>query len=50
MMHRSEWTGRKANSGMAFAWMVWDRSHTGPPPSIVFLGNAEPNQQEEMIE
>jgi hypothetical protein len=24
MMHRAEWTGRKANSGMAFAWYVWD--------------------------
>jgi len=29
MMHRAEWTGRKANSGMAFAWYVWDRSHSG---------------------
>jgi hypothetical protein len=30
MMHRSGWEGRKANSGMAFAWFVWDRCHTGP--------------------
>ena len=30
MMHRDGWEGRKANSGMAFAWMVWDRDHTGP--------------------
>lgn len=30
MMHRAEWAGRKANSGMAFAWFVWDRNHTGP--------------------
>ena len=30
MMHRLEWRGRKANSGMAFAWFVWDRGHTGP--------------------
>jgi hypothetical protein len=34
MMHRvvhgAEWAGRKANSGMAFAWYVWDRSHSGP--------------------
>jgi hypothetical protein len=30
MMHRDEWQGRKANSGMAFAWMIWDRDHTGP--------------------
>jgi hypothetical protein len=30
MMHRDQWAGRKANSGMAFAWMIWDRNHTGP--------------------
>jgi hypothetical protein len=30
MMHRDQWAGPKANSGMAFCWMVWDRSHTGP--------------------
>jgi hypothetical protein len=30
MMHRDGWEGRKANSGMAFAWFVWDRAHTGP--------------------
>jgi hypothetical protein len=30
MMHRAGWEGRKANSGMAFAWFVWDRAHTGP--------------------
>jgi len=30
MMHRRGWTGRKGNSGMAFAWFVWDRSHIGP--------------------
>jgi hypothetical protein len=24
MMHRDGWEGRKANSGMAFAWFVWD--------------------------
>jgi hypothetical protein len=30
MMHRDGWEGRKANSGMAFAWFVWDRSHQGP--------------------
>jgi hypothetical protein len=29
MMHRAGWTGRKASSGMAFAWYVWDRSHSG---------------------
>jgi hypothetical protein len=30
MMHRDNWKGRKANSGMAFAWFVWDRSHVDP--------------------
>jgi hypothetical protein len=30
MMHRDQWDGPKANSGMAFAWYVWDRAHTGP--------------------
>jgi hypothetical protein len=30
MMHRSGWEGRKANSGMAFGWFVWDQSHAGP--------------------
>jgi hypothetical protein len=29
MMHRDGWAGRKANSGMAFAWFVWDRNHRG---------------------
>lgn len=30
MMHRAGWEGRRANSGMAFAWFVWDREHSGP--------------------
>ena len=30
MMHRENWKGGKANSGMAFCWMFWDRSHSGP--------------------
>jgi len=30
MMHRSNWTGPKANSGMAFAFFVWERGYTGP--------------------
>jgi hypothetical protein len=30
MMHRDRWAGRKANSGMAFAWMRWDRGYAGP--------------------
>lgn len=34
MMHRDGWEGRKANSGMAFAWYVWDRSYIGLPTTI----------------
>lgn len=30
MMHRHGWEGTKTNSGMAFAWFVWDRDHEGP--------------------
>jgi|SRR5262252_370049 len=30
MMHRAGWEGKKANSGMAFAWFVWDRNYHGP--------------------
>jgi hypothetical protein len=30
MMHRDGWDGRKANSGMAFGWCVWDANHVGP--------------------
>jgi hypothetical protein len=30
MMHRDGWEGRKANSGMAFAWFVWDCVYRGP--------------------
>jgi hypothetical protein len=30
MMHRDGWEGKKASSGMAFAWMVWERGHRGP--------------------
>ncbi len=29
MMHRKGWEGRKANSGMAFAWFVWQRGWAG---------------------
>lgn len=29
-MHRHGWTGNHSNSGMAFAWFVWDKSHKGP--------------------
>jgi hypothetical protein len=31
MMHRDGWEGRKANSGMAFAWFVWERGYRGHP-------------------
>lgn len=30
MMHRDGWQGRKANSGMALAWFIWDTAHKGP--------------------
>jgi hypothetical protein len=30
MLHRDGWNGPKANSGMAFCWMVWSRDHVGP--------------------
>lgn len=31
MMHRHGWEGeRNPNSGMAFAWFVWDAAHEGP--------------------
>lgn len=29
MMHRAGWEGRKANSGMAFAWFVFEQHHKG---------------------
>jgi hypothetical protein len=29
-MHRDGWQGNFSNSGMAFAWFVWDKAHTGP--------------------
>jgi hypothetical protein len=31
MMHRDGWEGRKANSGMAFAWMFWEHGYRGHP-------------------
>lgn len=30
MMHRAGWEGPRASSSMAFAWLVWDREHSGP--------------------
>ena len=30
MLHRDGWEGRKANSGMALSWWIWDRAHSGP--------------------
>ncbi len=30
MMHRDGWAGPKSNSGMAFAWFIWDVAHSGP--------------------
>ena len=29
-MHRDGWEGRKASSGMSFAWFMWERGYTGP--------------------
>ena len=29
MMHRDGWEGRKANSGIPFAWFVWERGYRG---------------------
>jgi hypothetical protein len=29
-MHRENYSGPKASSSMAFAWMCWRRGHTGP--------------------
>ena len=31
MMHRDGWTGPRATSALAYAWIVWNRAHTGPP-------------------
>jgi hypothetical protein len=31
IMHRDGWDGRKANSGMVFAWFVWERGYRGHP-------------------
>jgi hypothetical protein len=31
MMHRDGWDGRKATSGIAFAWFVWERGYCGHP-------------------
>jgi hypothetical protein len=30
MMHRHNWAGPRASNPTCFAWIVWDRSHTGP--------------------
>jgi hypothetical protein len=30
MMHRDGWTGKRASSGIPFAWFCWDRDHRGP--------------------
>ena len=34
MMHRDGWEGKRASSGMAFAWFVWDRKSIGLPTTI----------------
>jgi hypothetical protein len=30
-MHRDSWDGNKVSGGIAFAWFVWDRTHSGSP-------------------
>jgi len=34
MMHRDQWAGRKANSGMAFMWATWIRGYNSGPTII----------------
>ncbi len=49
MMHRYEWDGPKLGNTMAaYAWFVWDRSHSGPVilDRIVWEGVAEPKSVE----
>jgi hypothetical protein len=29
LMHRADWQGKKANSGMAFCWLIWRREYIG---------------------
>ncbi len=29
LLHRDGWTGPKSTNTVAFAWMVWDRNHSG---------------------
>jgi hypothetical protein len=29
-MHRDSWGDNKVSGGIAFAWFVWDRTHSGP--------------------
>jgi hypothetical protein len=38
MMHRAGWEGRKASSGMAFAWFVWERGYNGRRRSTASIG------------
>ena len=30
LMHRDGWDGPKSTNTIAFAWFIWDKSHTGP--------------------
>src|SRR5262245_46805306 len=46
MMHRDQWTGPRANSGMAFAWFVWDRTYVGP--TTISRLSWEPNLLQEL--
>jgi hypothetical protein len=34
MMHRDQWVGRKANSGLGFAWYTWIRGYNDGPTIV----------------
>jgi hypothetical protein len=44
MMHRDDWRGRKANSGMAFAWYIWIRGYNNGPTIIDRISWEQPDQ------
>ena len=37
LMHRHDWTGRKASSAIDHCWVVWERGHNGPGTTIGWL-------------
>jgi len=46
MMHRDGWTGKRASSGMCFAWFVWDNGHDGPAIVDRIFHAGKPRQEE----